>query len=245
MTKPAAKKSSSKGNQDDEVVLEFINKNNRPYSAQMVENAHPSLGKTKVVKILKYLAEQGKITSKESGKNSVIYWKMQEEDELDEYGQPIGGPKPTIDDLNRSIASLTSTNNDLADELKKLQSQTKQLEAQMTDAQIKEEIDRLTKESNDMQVKINGYKAKNISVSANEKKKLEADHAKARREWLKRKNLFKEILAEILERSSKKKKDLQEEVGWEADEDLKIEMIPDRTQKVVDRTVQDFKRQKR
>ncbi|GAM18577.1 hypothetical protein SAMD00019534_017520 [Acytostelium subglobosum LB1] len=227
-----SKKSSTTASfvsKDEELLVAYFKKNNRPFSPQQIELAHPQYGKTRVTKMLKLLADQGKIVCKESGK-SLVYW-MDQKDELDEYGQPVDGPKPRPDDVTRQNTALRAEREDLDQQLKSLQAESKQLEAQLTDDKIDEEIERLTKDTADMSAKLKAYKSKNTSLTADSKKTLEANHAKARREWINRRRMFKEVLDTVLERSSKKRKDLQEEVGWETDEDLNITLVEDRSKK--------------
>ncbi|EFA75194.1 homologous-pairing protein 2 [Heterostelium album PN500] len=132
------------------------------------------------------------------------------------------GPKPKVSKGNDDEEMVISY-------FKK--SSTKELAGQLTNSEIASKIDTLEKSNAQHETKLAAYKKKNVVASAGEKKKLEAKHDKARREWVARRKMFKEVLDTILERSSKKKKDLQEEIGWEADEDLNITIIPDRTKK--------------
>ncbi|GAM21634.1 hypothetical protein SAMD00019534_048090 [Acytostelium subglobosum LB1] len=253
MVKKAAKSSAPAApkTNDEDILVNYFSKNNRPFSPQQIELAFPQYGKTRVAKMLKLLADKGSIVSKENGKSSFIYW-MDQNEEMDEYGQPVNGPKPTTADLNKEISSLKTELAEMTEQLKALQTEARQLEGQLTDEQLAKDISALDIVSSDLDNKLKAYKSKNVVVAPDQKKKLEANHAKARREWLARRRMFKEVLDTILERSSKKRKDLQEEIGWETDEDLKIEVVADRSKSSggvggggTSGAQQEYKRQKR
>ncbi|EGC35235.1 hypothetical protein DICPUDRAFT_152437 [Dictyostelium purpureum] len=198
---------------------------NRPYNYQMIEAQFPSMGKTQVQKTLKSLHEQNRIAGKEYNK-SVIYWKIQDTGpKLDEQGYEI--PQETMDDLNRKVDSLTRQLEQEKDTLKSLLSTTKQLNSQLSDQQIQDEVQQLESENSQLEKKLKDFKSKTSMMSDADKQRLQDTVRKARNEWIKRKRIFKECLDQILERSSKKRKDLQNEIGWETDEDLKITMIED------------------
>ncbi|EGG21100.1 homologous-pairing protein 2 [Cavenderia fasciculata] len=221
-------------------VLQYINQENRPFTAALLEQKMPSLTKAACQKILKALDDKGKIASKEFGK-TLVYWKLQEKEELDEYGQPINGGKPTVEDIARQITSKKAEAESLANEYKQLQVESRKLESQPTDKEIEDEIKKLTEENKALQDKVNQYaKKKDVVMSESELKQLKENHAKARREWVKRKKTFKEVVDAVLERTGKKKADLKENIGWEDDEDLGVKMIEDRSKP--DRDVKKVKR---
>ncbi len=70
----------------------YIEQMNRPYNVQMLhDNLHGSVGKTALQKIVQSLADEGKLTCKEFGKQK-LYWFNQDgkdvadKDELVELG---------------------------------------------------------------------------------------------------------------------------------------------------------------
>ncbi|KAM9999246.1 hypothetical protein ACTFIZ_002815 [Dictyostelium cf. discoideum] len=217
-------KKITKKDEVEENILNLINKANRPYNYQMVEAAFPSMGKTQIVKTLKSLGEQGKLTFKENNK-AIIYWRIQDTGpKLDEQGYEI--PQESIHDLNRKLDGINRQLEVEQDTLKSLISQSKQLNNQLSDDQIQKEVDQLSTENKELESKLLTFQTKEI-MSDKDKQRLDDTIKKARSEWIKRKALFRDILDQVLERSNKKKKDLQEDIGWETDEDLKIQMIPD------------------
>ncbi|KAN0009226.1 hypothetical protein ACTFIU_006499 [Dictyostelium citrinum] len=239
-------KKITKKDEVEENILNLINKANRPYNYQMIEAAFPSMGKTQIVKTLKSLGEQGKLSFKENNK-AIIYWRVQDTGpKLDEQGYEI--PQESIHDLNRKLDGINKQLEVEQDTLKSLISQTKQLNNQLSDEQIQKEINQLSTENKELESKLLAFQTKEI-MSDKDKQRLDETIKKARSEWIKRKALFRDILDQVLERSNKKKKDLQEDIGWETDEDLKIQMIPDYSKPLPQQTSTNdespYKKQKR
>eukprot|EP01132_Coremiostelium_polycephalum_P002159 gene2159-2658_t len=219
--------------------------NNRPYSPQMVEQAHPSMGKTQVNKVLKYLASQGSITMKENGK-SVIYWKNQKDttpdnsqDSINVDDEDAGGgddnsgsikhpPPLTVEELSSQIEILKTQVEQQKQILKDLESKSSKLQSELTNSEIDSQCESISKENQDLYQKLSQFKSKGSACTPNEKLNLELTQQKYRREWIKRKKIFKDALDAILERANKKRKDLKEKIGWEDDEDFKVTMIPER-----------------
>ncbi|KAF2071413.1 hypothetical protein CYY_007277 [Polysphondylium violaceum] len=218
---------TTKKDEAEETILNYINKHNRPFNSLMIETAHPMMGKAQINKLLKSLAEQDKIASKENNR-TVLYWKKQSVGpKLDKEGYPL--PEENVDDLKRKVDMFKKEHDSEKETLDQLIKQSKTLLDQPTNESLAKEIKELMNDNDEMEKKLKVLQSKGSGCSEQEKEKLIAFIVKARADWVKRKRIFKEALDAILERSNKKKKDLQEDIGWETDEDLKIPMIEDRS----------------
>jgi len=98
------------------MIIDYLNQQNRPFSAQLLQTSLSSQGltKTQITKALDKLALEGAITEGTFGKTK-IYWRVQE-DEPDADG-------------DSSASSLESEVQALSAELKELQRETSTIEA--------------------------------------------------------------------------------------------------------------------
>jgi len=100
----------------ERMIIDYLNQQNRPFSAQLLQTSLSSQGltKTQITKALDKLALEGAITEGTFGKTK-IYWRVQE-DEPDADG-------------DSSASSLESEVQALSAELKELQRETSTIEA--------------------------------------------------------------------------------------------------------------------
>ena len=110
-------KASKKSNENcEQIILQYLKKQNRPYSAMDIfNNLHGSVGKTQIVKVLTNLQEKNEITCKNYGKQQVYVIKQDDEelpspDELDSMDQEITDLKKTYDELKEEIKFLSASN---------------------------------------------------------------------------------------------------------------------------------------
>lgn len=160
--KRAASESSSQGlDKDEQAILEYLVKQNRPYSAtDIFNNLHGAVGKTACVRVLNLLAEKGLIHSKTYGKQSV-YVARQDTDsaatpeELSILDVQIAEAKKILatklernSELQSKLSSLLSSPTDekLLDSIKQLRDEIeekrKRLEKLGTGGQLVDPVER-------------------------------------------------------------------------------------------------------
>ncbi|XP_071811558.1 homologous-pairing protein 2 homolog isoform X1 [Apostichopus japonicus] len=197
-------------------ILDYLNKQNRPYSAgDVFNNLHKEFGKTMVVRVLEELAKDGKIIEKVYGKQKVYVADQSNfpevsEKELSEMDAKIGEVKNT---LNLTVTSC-----------KQLEKELSSLTSALTTEDAKKQLQNVTEECEKKQGKLQMIKAATNHTTPEEKNRIYSKHEKYVKEWRKRKRLATDILDAILEGYPKKKKDLMEEVGIETDEEYNVKM---------------------
>eukprot|EP00794_Sanderia_malayensis_P003394 gene3394-3884_t len=206
----------SKKRTADDAVLDYLNKQNRPYSAvDIFNNLHKEFGKTAIVKSLESLAEKKQIHEKVYGKQKAY---APNQDQYEDYDES---------QLKKMDLEITGH----AEELKRLQQQCKSQEAvigkmnsQITTKVAKERLEQLTGECSSMQERIKKIESASNSVTPVEKDKIYKDHKECDQHWRKRKRMAMDIINCILEGYPKSKKQLLEEVGVETDEEVGVSL---------------------
>ncbi|KAF8537099.1 homologous-pairing protein-like protein 2 [Trichophaea hybrida] len=116
------KKEQLKGDEATEMILEYLTKQNRPYSATDVSsNLHNAVTKVTAAKILKEMHESGQIEGRVSGKQ-VVYHVIQDpkdsvseeelkamDEEIEALRQEATALKSQFKDIQASLNSLKST----------------------------------------------------------------------------------------------------------------------------------------
>ncbi|XP_063281472.1 homologous-pairing protein 2 homolog [Pelobates fuscus] len=212
--------SKSKDAAAGNIILKYLNDQNRPYSTQDVfsnlQREH-GLGKTAVVKAMELLAQQGKIKEKVYGKQK-IYFADQE--------QFPSVSDSELKDLDSKITELSSKLQSSQQSSRQLESELKDLASSMTTEEMMKEMAQLKEECARYQEKLVKIKSATNHVTPEEKEKVYSERKQFGKEWRKRKRMATEIFDAILEGYPKSKKQFFEEVGVETDEDYNV-TIPD------------------
>lgn len=202
---------------DDNVavaVLDYLVKQNRPYSAvDIFNNLHKTHGKTAVVKALEALSEERKIRSKTYGKQIVYV--------ADQSQLPVISDDE-LKEMDMKIEKLQEKLKCTEDCYRKLESELRTLNNSMTTKDAKERLQEITAECARLEKKINFLKSNNNVVSPEERAEVLKKRTEYVKAWRKRKRMANDILEAILEGYPKKKKDLLEEIGVETDEEYDV-----------------------
>ncbi|KAI9503512.1 homologous-pairing protein 2 [Coemansia spiralis] len=198
----------------EKLVLSYIVKSNRPYSANDISSQlHGKVSPTQAKKILTDLADDGRIQRKANGKQ-LIFFANQDEIEV-----------PSIEEAEEeeeSIKELEEKLNGLKSENKVLAGRLHGLNSALTDDQMRERIATLIKE-----IKENGERLEHLRsgevISPEEKTKIESEHTTMIKHWKSRKRIFKNITDTISEGYPGKIKDLFGDLGIETDEDVGVD----------------------
>ncbi|XP_022079972.1 homologous-pairing protein 2 homolog [Acanthaster planci] len=200
--------SKSKDSDAVAAILDYLNRQNRPYSAiDVFNNLHKEFGKTAVVRALEDLAQNGKIKEKVYGKQKVYVADQSQFPEVNES----------------ELKTMDSQIKELQDKLQKSQSTCKQQEqgqnllilAAYSFSYIKSNREKLAT-----------IKSATNHVTPEEKDRIYSSQTKYVKEWKKRKRTTMDIVNAILEGYPKTKKQLFEDVGLETDEEYNV-TIPD------------------
>lgn len=195
-------------------ILEYLVKQNRPYSAVDIHsNLHKAYGKTAVTKALETLAEEGKVKEKTYGKQKVY---VADQSHF-----------PTVDDaelkaMDTKIAAKAHNLRVSEEKQKRLETVLRDLSSSLTTEEAHKQLTELTKQCQQLEEKLSGLKSNKNSVSPEDRQKVMAARTKYVKEWKKRKRMATDMLDAILEGYPKKKRDLYEDIGIETDDDCKV-----------------------
>ncbi|KAI3433238.1 uncharacterized protein J3R85_007136 [Psidium guajava] len=204
-----------KSNSTEEIVLNFVNEQNRPLNSQNVADFLQkfNLKKAAVQKALDTLADNGRISSKEYGKQK-IYLARQDQfdipnnDELNQMKEENAGLQQQLEEYRKAISELDG-------EIKALQSN-------LTLEQILDKETELRSEVKVMEEKLEKLREGVTLVKPEERKAVQDLFAEKIRQWRRRKRMFKDLWDTITENSPKDLKEFKEELGLEYDEDVGV-----------------------
>ncbi|KAL0538762.1 hypothetical protein IC582_022920 [Cucumis melo] len=206
-----------KSDSAEAIVLNFVNEQNRPLNSQNAADSLQkfNLKKTAVQKALDSLADTGRISFKEYGKQK-IYIARQDQFQI-----------PNSEELTQMKEANAKLQKHL-DEHKKAISQVEEeirtLQSNLTLEQMREKEVMLRKEVKELEDKLEVLRRGVTLVSPEDRKAIEQIYSEKLSQWRKRKRMFKDIWDAITENSPKDLKEFKEELGIEYDEDVGVNL---------------------
>jgi 26S proteasome regulatory subunit (ATPase 3-interacting protein) len=193
----------------EDIILEYLQRTNRPYSAiDIFNNLKGKIPKTMVVKCLNSMVESERIKGKLYGKQWVY---VARQDLLDcPTQEQIAVMDDRIDELKSEIATCTTTNKSLDTELSDLLNSK-------TDLDLAQEIQEFEIKIQTLEKKLNQLENGQVQVSQELKIKIDQELLQMNGYWKSRKKIFKNIWDTITESLPGSKKEFMEELGIEED----------------------------
>ncbi|ONI31359.1 hypothetical protein PRUPE_1G308500 [Prunus persica] len=206
-----------KSDSTDAIVLRYLNEQNRPLNSQNVADALQkyNLKKAAIQKALDTLADNGKISFKEYGKQKVY---LARQDQLDiPNSEELSRMKQENEKLQEQLGEQKRSISEVEGEIKALQSN-------LTLEQIREKEAKLTNEVNEMEDRLEKLRGGVTLVKPEDRKAVEQMVYEKISQWRKRKRMFKDLWDSITENSPKDVKEFKEEIGLEYDEDVGVSL---------------------
>ncbi|PON59541.1 Tat binding protein 1-interacting [Parasponia andersonii] len=209
---PAPKSDSAEA-----IVLNFVNEQNRPLNSQNVADSLQkfNLKKASIQKALDNLADSGRISFKEYGKQK-IYLARQDQFDI-----------PNSEELN-NMKEQNARLQKLLDEQKKaigeVEGEIRTLQSNLTLEQIREKEAKLRMEVEEMEDKLEKLRGGVTLVKPEDREAVEKLYTEHISQWRKRKRMFKDMWDAITENSPKNLKEFKEELGLEFDEDVDVSL---------------------
>ncbi|OMP06802.1 Tat binding protein 1-interacting [Corchorus olitorius] len=206
-----------KSDSTEAIVLNYVNEQNRPLNSQNVADSLQkfNLKKASIQKALDTLADSGKISFKEYGKQKIYIARQ------DQFDIPN----------NEELASMKEENAKLQEQLEQqkkaiseVEGEIKSLQSNLTLEQIHEKEAKLRKEVKEMEDKLDKLRGGVTLVSPEERRAIEAMFSEKMNQWRRRKRMFKDLWDAITENSPKDLKEFKEELGIEYDEDVGVNL---------------------
>ncbi|XP_072038492.1 homologous-pairing protein 2 homolog [Amphiura filiformis] len=192
-------------------VLDYLNKQNRPYSAiDIFNNLHKEYGKTAVVRVLEELGKEGKITEKVYGKQKVYV--ADQSQFPDVADSELKSMDVRIKELNDKLVTSRTT-------CKTQERELHMLNSALTTEEAKKRLEDVTTQCEQKQKRIDKIQSATNHVSPEEKDRIYTNQKTFVKEWRKRKRMATDVVNAILEGYPKTKKQLFEDIGLETDEE--------------------------
>ncbi|XP_059649454.1 homologous-pairing protein 2 homolog isoform X1 [Cornus florida] len=199
------------------IVLNFVNEQNRPLNSQNVADSLQkfNLKKAAVQKALDTLADSGRISFKEYGKQKIY---MARQDQFD---------IPNTEELSRMKEENANLQEKLVKqkkEISEVEGEIKALQSNLTLEEIHGKQTILRKEVEEMEDNLTKLRGGVTLVSPEERNAVEKIYLDTISQWRKRKRTFKDLWDAITENSPKDLKEFKEELGIEYDEDVGVSL---------------------
>ncbi|XP_078322249.1 homologous-pairing protein 2 homolog isoform X2 [Crassostrea virginica] len=171
-------------------VLEYLNRQNRPYSAiDIFNNLHKEYGKTAIVKACESLSEGGKIKEKAYGKQKVYVADQSQFPEVDD-GE--------IRNMDTRIGELSTQCKEKDEEVRRLDTELRGFNSSISTEDAIVQLQQLTEECDACNKKLKMLKEGGKSISPEEKDRIYNARQKYVKEWRKRKRMSNDILVYLL-----------------------------------------------
>ncbi|KAG2377119.1 pairing-like protein [Vigna angularis] len=213
-----------KSDSAEAIVLNFVNEQNKPVNTQNVADALQkfNLKKAAIQKALDNLADGGRISFKEYGKQK-IYLARQDQFQIPN-NEELNQMKEQNADMQKQLEDQKKVISEVEAEIKSLQSNLTleqiferevnlRLEVAVVDACVQEMEEKLTKLRGGVTL-----------VKPEERKAVEGMLSEMIGHWRKRKRMFKDLWDTLTENSPKDPKEFKEELGIEYDEDVGVSL---------------------
>ncbi|CBI27040.3 hypothetical protein VitviT2T_000264 [Vitis vinifera] len=197
------------------IVLNFVNEQNRPLNSQNVADSLQkfNLKKSSVQKALDALADSGRISSKEYGKQK-IYLARQDQFDI-----------PNSEELSRMKEENAKLQQQLEEQkraISEVEGEIKTLQSNLTLEQIRAKEAKLKMEVEEMEDKLNNLRGGVTLVKFEDRKVVEEMYSDRINQWRRRKRIFKDLWDAITENLPKDLKEFKEELAIEYDEDVGV-----------------------
>ncbi|XP_004345612.1 hypothetical protein CAOG_06022 [Capsaspora owczarzaki ATCC 30864] len=198
----------------ESVILDYLNKQNRPYSAiDIFNNLHGAVGKTAVTKALASLTAGEKIIEKEYGKQHV-YCPRQDQFEIPDEAE--------LDQLDQTIDELRDQLREESAACKALEGDVKVSGASMKTVDIIARVAALrTKNAANME-RLEKLKTGTKLVSSAEIARVKKNYTTAHTAWRSRKKMCMNVIDQVMESYPKPKAHLIDLVKMETDEEVGV-----------------------
>ena len=195
-------------------VLEYLNKQNRPYSAgDIFSNLHGKFGKTAVVKACESLAGAGKINEKIYGKQKVYGAKQAQYQDYSETD---------MKQIDEEISKQEKIWTELQSSHKASDEEFRTLKSSLTTKEATERLAELNENCRKCQEHLKRIKSASNHIPPAEKEKIIKNRKTVVQTWKKRKRIASDMMDAILESYPKTKKQFIEDVGIETDEEYNV-----------------------
>ncbi|KAG0008711.1 hypothetical protein BGZ81_003913 [Podila clonocystis] len=216
---PKEKKTAAlKGDKNEKLVLDYLIKQNRPYSiTDIVSNLHNEISKTDCQKIINNLVVKDLITSKIYGKQAIY---VARQDTID-----TASPEQ-LAAVDREIAELQNKIGDRKTRNKQLSSELNLLSSAMTTEQIIERLKMLAAKNEKASQNLDLLRSGSKLVTPEAKQKVVKELEYHRKLWRDRRRVFKEMFQQVTDNMPGKPKDLLEELDIEMNDPIDIATDP-------------------
>mmetsp|Transcript_11795 Transcript_11795/g.15401 ORF Transcript_11795/g.15401 Transcript_11795/m.15401 type:complete len:346 (+) Transcript_11795:113-1150(+) len=219
--KKAANKKPAAPKDPKNVILQYLNQTNRPYSLiNIYDNLHRSIPKNLAQKMLDELFEAGDIRMKEYGKAKIYFADQDKLSSSDISPESLANLDQQAKELKAHLAELTS-------QLNSLTSQAQTLASELPDEELRASLAEKIARNEEKENRIKEITGSSVAASPGRKRKICQNFNKYRDLWVKRKRTANDFLGSLADGLEKKLCDVEEMIGVETDKEMGCK-VPDK-----------------
>ncbi|OAD69450.1 hypothetical protein PHYBLDRAFT_66328 [Phycomyces blakesleeanus NRRL 1555(-)] len=189
----------------EQMILKYMKKVNRPYSAtDIFNNLHGKYSKPSVVRALDSLTDQNELFVKTYGKMQV-------------YANIEGIKNEDLEGLQKQVTVLEGKMSNMVEDNRKLNHTLSDLKKEPTTENAKALLEKRKRENAQMREHLETLKSGAVLVTPEDRKKNDAEYELYRKEWRTRRKLFRDIFNAVTEHMPGKPAAFMEELGIEED----------------------------
>ncbi|KAG0322051.1 PSMC3 interacting protein [Linnemannia gamsii] len=215
---PKEKKTSVSSDKPERIVLDYMSKQNRPYSVtDIVTNLHAAVTKTECQRAVNSLVDKELLTSKTFGKQTIYVVRQ----------DTIETAKPDeLSSIDKRLVQLREIIVEQKSKQKQLSAELASLNSALTMEEIEKRLATLTSKNEQSKEHLFLLRSGSQLVPVEESQRVTREMETHRKLWTQRRRLFKDMFSTVTENLPGKPKELLEELDISLDDPIDININP-------------------
>ncbi|KAK3823625.1 MAG: Tat binding protein 1-interacting protein-domain-containing protein [Linnemannia gamsii] len=215
---PKEKKTSVSSDKPERIVLEYMSKQNRPYSVtDIITNLHAAVTKAECQRAVNSLVDKELLISKTFGKQTIYVVRQ----------DTIDTAKPDeLAAIDKRLVTLREHIAEQKSKQKQLSTELASLNSALTTEDIEHKLSMLTTKNEQLKEHLVLLRSGSQLVPVEERQQVTREMETHKKLWIQRRRLFKDMFSTVTENLPGKPKELLEELDISLDDPIDININP-------------------
>ncbi|KAF9132201.1 PSMC3 interacting protein [Mortierella sp. 14UC] len=215
---PKEKKTSVSSDKPERIVLDYMSKQNRPYSVtDIVTNLHAAVTKTECQRAVNSLVDKELLTSKTFGKQTIY---VVRQDTID-----TAKPEELVS-IDKRLVALREQIAEQKSKQKQLSAELASLNSALTTEDIERRLSLLTSKNEQSKEHLVFLRSGSQLVPVEERQRVTHEMETHKKLWIQRRRMFKDMFSTVTENLPGKPKELLEELDISLNDPIDININP-------------------
>ncbi|KAF9910390.1 PSMC3 interacting protein [Linnemannia zychae] len=215
---PKEKKTSVSSDKPERIVLDYMSKQNRPYSVtDIVTNLHAAVTKTECQRAVNSLVDKELLTSKTFGKQTIY---VVRQDTID-----TAKPEELVS-IDKRLVVLRERIAEQKSKQKQLTAELASLNSALTTEDIERRLSVLTSKNEQSKEHLVLLRSGSQLVPVEERQRVTREMETHKKLWIQRRRMFKDMFSTVTENLPGKPKELLEELDISLNDPIDININP-------------------